>query len=209
MSAFKLKEAGEEIQTALRIDPQLEGALFVQADIYFRLNNSVTAESWMKHFIAATKRPIQKATGYQWIGNMWRAYANHPQAIHRPTHLLLAKLAYRNAMDLDPDNARRMADFAAFMNEFSADFVAAETYATKSLAVQESPHARYHLAAARYQALQAKAATIDAQALRQSIAEIGASTGISLDEAVDYPGFPDVINVRLTRLQRRAQSPDR
>jgi tetratricopeptide (TPR) repeat protein len=209
MSAFKLKEAGEEIQTALRIDPQLEGALFVQADIYFRLNNSVTAESWMQHFIAVTKQPIQKANGYQWIGNMRRDYAYHPEAIHRPTDLLLAKLAYRKSIDLDPNNARRLAEFAAFLNEFSADFAGAETYATKSLAVQESPHARYHLAAARYQALQAKGAAIDAQSLRESIADIGTSTGISLDVAVDYPGFRDVINVRLTRLQRRMQSADR
>jgi tetratricopeptide (TPR) repeat protein len=205
MSAWKLKEAGEEIQTALRMDPQLEGALFVQADIYFRLNNSVTAESWMKHFIAATKRPIQKATGYQWIGNMRRVYANDPRAIHRQTDLPMAAVAYRSAMNLDPDNPRRMADFAAFMNEFSADFVTAETYANKSLAVEETPHARYQLAAARYQALQAKGAAIDAQSLRESIDEIAASTGIPLDQAVEYGGFHDVIHARLSRLQRQVQ----
>jgi tetratricopeptide (TPR) repeat protein len=205
----KFMEAEEAIQTAFRIQPQLPSAIFVQADIYRLSNHSMPAWNWIRSFIAVVKQPAKKANAYQWLGNMWRDYAYHPEAVNREMHLTMAKVAYRSSIDLGPNDAWRLINFAVFLNEYPADFAGAESYAVKALAIQESPMARYHLAAARYQALQAKAAAIDAQALRESIAEIGASTAISLDEAVDYPGFRDVINVRLTRLQRRAQSTDR
>ena len=207
--ASKLMEAEEEIQTALRIQPQLDSAIFVQAEIYRRPNSYSKAESWMRNFIAVTKQPVQKANGYQWLGNMWRDIAYHPEGLNRQVNLLMATSAFQSSINLDPHDARRLVNFAAFLNEYPADFAAAEKYAIKALAEQESPLARYHLAAARYQALQAKGAEIDEQSLRESITEIEASTGVSLDQAVQFGGFLEVIHVRLLRLQRRAQSPDR
>jgi hypothetical protein len=201
----KFMEAEEEIQTAFRIQPQLPSAIFVQADIFRLSNHSMPAWTWIRRYIELVQSPRQKANAYQWLGNMWRDYAYHPQAVNREMHLTMAKVAYRSSIDLRPNDAGRLIVFAAFLNEYPADFTAAESYAIKALAIQESPMARYHLAAARYQALQARASVIDARALQESITEIGTSTGILLDEAVDYPGFRDVISVRLTRLQRRVR----
>jgi hypothetical protein len=204
MRAFRLMDASAEIQAALRLAPQLAGAIFVQAEIYRRLGDWSNAGDWMNDFMAATQSPVQKANGMQWLGDMSRELAYHPEATTREMNLIMGRTYYQSATQLDPGNARRLVTVAAFLNEYVADFAAAESYAAKSLAVEESELARYHLAAARYQALQAKNSETDAESLRASIAEIGASTGVSLDEAVEFWGFHDVTTVRLVRLQRRA-----
>jgi tetratricopeptide (TPR) repeat protein len=204
--ASKLTEAEEEIKLALNLEPQLGGAIFAQADIYRRAADHANAASWMRNFITISKQATQKAIGHEWIGNMWRDIAYHPQAINRETHLLMAWSEYKSSVDLDPKNARRLVNFAAFLNEYFAKFADAKGYAFRSLKVQESQLARYHLAAARYQELQAKADGIDAQSLRESIAKIHASTKVSLDQAVLFTGFRDVIVARLTRLQNRVRT---
>ena len=208
-SVFMLAEAEAEIETALRIQPQLNSALFVQAEIYRRSGNSAKAADWMRNYMIATKDPIQKANGYQWLGNMWRDIAYHPEAVNREVNLIMARNALKGSVDLDPDNAARLVNYSAFLNDLPADFAAAEVYATKALAIEEYDAARYHLAAARYQALQARATTLDAQSLRTSIDEIETATGVPLDEAVQYGGFREVIHARLTRLQIRAERPGR
>lgn len=208
-SVSMLAEAEAEIETALRIQPKLNSAFFVQAEIYRGSGNSAKAAEWMRNFMAATKEPAQKANGYQWLGNMWRDFAYHPEAVNREVNLLMARSAFQGSVDLDPDDAGRLVNFSAFLNDLPADFAAAEKYATKALALEESPAAHYHLAAARYQALQAQATTMNVQSLRASIAEIETETEIPLEEAVQYDGFREVIHARLTRLQIRAQRPDR
>jgi tetratricopeptide (TPR) repeat protein len=206
-SMSRPNDANAEIQAALRMQPQLPSALFVQAEIYRRANDSAKAEEWMRYFISTSKQPVQKSNGHGWIANMWRDHAYHPEAVNREVNLLMARYAYQKSVDLDPDNARKLTTFAAFLNDLPSDFAAAEKYATRALALEEDTRARYQLAAARYQALQAQGSALDAESLRDGIAEVEIATGVSLDEVVSSGGFRPVIYARLTRLQIRAQAP--
>ena len=207
MKASEIADAESEIQKALRLEPQLGAAFFVQAEIYWRGRHSSKAADWMRYYLTVTKQPTQLANAHAWLGNMWREIAYHPQAINREGHLLMAWGEYMSADRLDPKNASKLVNFAAFSNEYRADFAAAKGYAFRALKVQESPQARYQLAAARYQELQAKGNDMDTQSLRDSIAKIAAATRVSLDQAVQFGGFHDVIHARLTRLQNRVKSP--
>jgi tetratricopeptide (TPR) repeat protein len=205
MRALRLADAQAEIQAALRLAPQLVGAMFVQAEIYRRSGDSAKAADWMREYMVTTRSPVQKANGYEWLGDMWRDFAYHPEGVNRQVNLLMARSAYVSSTQLDPGNARRLVVAAAFLNEYTADFAAAESYATQALAVRESELARYHLAAARYQALQAKGAETAQASILASIAEISAATGVTLDQAVQYEDFHEVVRVRLIRLQRRTR----
>jgi len=204
MRASRLSDAQAEIQAAFRLAPRILTGIFVQAEIYRRANDSARAEKWMIDYMVATKDPVQKANGYQWLGDMRRDIAYHPEAVNREMNLLLAKATYLSSTQLDPGDARRYVTLAAFLNEYVADFAAAESNAAKAIAIEDSELAHYHLAAARYQALQARGTEIDADKLRSSIAEIGAATGVSLDQAVEFWGFHDVTRVRLIRLQLKS-----
>jgi len=206
-SASKRTEAEAEVQAALRIQPQLPSAFFVQAEIYRRANNSSKAADWIWNYIEVVKRPVLKANGHQWYGDMYRDIAYHPEAVNREVSLLIARSAYQKSINLDPSDVWRLVNFSAFLNDLPADYAAAEKYATKALEMEEIPLARYHFAAARYQAVQDNGNALDLPSLREAIAQVEAATGVSLDEAVQFGGFREVIHVRLSRLQIRTQSP--
>lgn len=203
-SVSRLNDAQAELQTALRLQPQLPSAIFVQAEIYRRANNSAKAADWIRNYIAVVTQPVLKANGHQWYGNMYRDIAYHPEAVNREVNLLMARSALQMSIDLDPNNVDRLVNFVAFLNDLPADYAAAEKYATRALALEENVLARHHLAAARYQALQADGAALNAQGLREATARIEVATKVSLDEAVQFWGFREVIHVRLSRLQIRA-----
>jgi tetratricopeptide (TPR) repeat protein len=202
---FRIKEAEEEIQKALRIDPGLDHARFAQAEISRLANNSAKAYEWIRSYIEATPGTLQKASGYEWQGRMYRDIAYHPQAFNREANLQMAQASFYMAVQLDSKDPWRQIVMATFLNEHMADFAGAEKYAKTALELEDLPPAHYQLAAARYQALQARAAGMDAESLRTEIASIGAATGLALDDLVASGGFRDVVQVRLMRLQRSAR----
>jgi tetratricopeptide (TPR) repeat protein len=201
--AGRFPEASEEIEQALRLDPQLDSAMFVQAYIYRMSSNTAKAIEWIRMFIEATPQPAQKANGHEWLGRMYRDIAYHPDAHNREMYLLLARTWFQSSIDLDGRDPWRLAGFAAFLNENVADFAAAESYATKALAIEDIDPARLQLAAARYQSLQAKAVEMDVPSLQAAIADIQSSTRLSLDELVQSGVFREVVRLRLVRLQRK------
>ena len=197
--------AVKEIQKALDIDPLIESAILAQADIYRRDGNWAKAEQWARTFIATTQEPAQKANGYEWLGRMRRDIAYHPQAFNREANLVMAKTAFETSVGLDSKDPWRLINLATFLNEYVADFAGAEKYAKSALELEDLLPARYEFAAAQYQALQAKAAGMDAQLLRATISNIGAATELPLDDLAKSGVFRDVVNMRLLRLQRSAR----
>jgi hypothetical protein len=117
----------------------------------------------------------------------------------------MAKASFYMAIRLDPKDPWRQVVMATFLNELMADFAGAEKYAKQALELEDLPPAHYQIAAARYQALQAKAEGMDAESLRKAIADIGDATGLALDDLVASGAFRDVVQVRLMRLQRSAR----
>lgn len=202
---LRIKEAEEEIQKALRMNPGLDHAMLAQAEIYRLANNSAKADEWIRSYIEAAQGPVQKASGHEWQGRMHRDIAYHPQAFNREANLQLAQASFFMSISLDPKDPWRQIVMATYLNEHMADFAGAEKYATKALELEDLAPAHHQLAAARYQALQAKSAGMDAESLRAAIADIAATTGLALDELVTNGGFRDVVQVRLMRLQRSAR----
>jgi tetratricopeptide (TPR) repeat protein len=199
--ASLLSEAEAEIAKALEIDSTLESAIFQQAEIYRRSGDIAKAEVWYRDFIAATESPIRKSNGYYWMGKMYNDVAYGIEGQRRDMYLKMARYSYQSMVDLDPKGAWKLVNFAIFLNGIVADFEAAEVYAQKALSVMEFPMARYHLAAARYQRLQLRAAEMDRDVLQASIAQVAASTRVSLSQAISFRSFSPVIVSRLSDLQ--------
>ncbi len=202
--ASMLLEAETEIAKALAMDPQLESAIFQQAEIYRRSGNVAKADVWYRNFIAATEAPARKSNGYYWLGKMHHDFAYSLEGQQRDIYLSSARNAYQHMVDLDPKGPWKLVNFAIFLNGYVADFDAAELYAQKALSVMEFPMARYHLAAARYQMLESKAAKLDANTLQTEIARVAASTQVSLEQAIAFRAFSTVIVSRLSDLQGRS-----
>ena len=198
-------QAMREIQKALAIDPSLESAMLAQADVYRLVGNSSKAEQWARMFTDSTQDPVKQANGYEWLGGMRRAIAYHPQAINRAVDLILAKNWFEVSVLRDPTDPWRMLNLATFLNEYAADFSGAEKYANRALEIQDMAPARHQVAVARYQALQARSAGLDAHSLRAALAEIEATTGLTLDLLVKSKAFHEVVQARLIRLQRSAR----
>jgi tetratricopeptide (TPR) repeat protein len=202
--ASLILDAEAEIAKALAIDPRLESAIFQQAEIYRRSGDIARGEEWYLNFITATKSPTRKSNGYYWMGKMYNDVAYSQEGQRREMYLKMTRYSYQRMVDLDPNGAWKLVNFAIFLNGIVADFNAAELYAQKALSVMEFPMARYHLAAARYQKLQLKAAEMDGASLQASIAQIAASTRVSLPQAISFRSFSPVIVSRLSELQSRS-----
>ncbi len=202
--ASLILDAEAEIAKALAINPNLESAIFQQAEIYRRSGDIARGEEWYRNFIAATESPTRKSNGYYWMGKMYHDVAYSQEGQRRDMYLKMARYSYQRMVDLDPKGAWKLVNFAIFLNGVVADFDAAELYAQKALSVMEFPMARYHLAAARYQKLQSTAAELDAASLQAAIAQVAASTRLSLEQAILFRSFSPVIVSRLSDLQGRA-----
>lgn len=203
--ASMVPEAEAEIAKALSMNPALEGAVFMQAEIYRRLGTLARGERWYREFIRITPDPVRKSNGYAWLGTMYRDAAKRPNDPSKNYYLSVARDAFQHMVDLNSTGAWTLVNFAIFLNGYTSDFDAAEKYAERALAVMEFPMARFHLAAARYQKLHARGAELDWASARTAIAEIEASTHVSLEDAIDFDSFVPRIRSNLSDLLRRAQ----
>ena len=198
-------QAAKEIQKALDINPLLEAAMLVQADIYRADGNFAKAEQWARQFIATTQEAAKKANGHDWLGGMRRDLAYNSQIANRDVNLALAKSEFGKSVELDPKDPWRLINYSSFLNENAADFGGAEKYARQALELDDNLLAAdFQLAAARYQALQARSDAMDAHSLQAVIDEIAAATGPSLEALINHGGFREVVRIRLLRLQRSA-----
>lgn len=206
--ASMLSEANAEVDAALSLSPQLDGAMFVRAEIYRKSGDSVNGEEWYRRFIDATPSSARKSNGFYWLGKMFQDAASRYPAQGGSLNQK-AKKAYERMIELDPNGAWKTVNFAIFLNDQVADFDEAERYALKALTVMEFPMARHHLAAARYQRLHSKGSGLDAKALQSAVAKIERSSQVSLDDAIAFSSFSDVVRARLVDLRNRMQVPQK
>jgi len=196
-------EAYRSVDAALTLDPNLSGALFMRADIFRRTGMVAEAEKWYLKFIDATPDERRKANGYYWLAKAYQdALFRDPS--QRSELLPKARTAFESTLKLDPDGAYTNVNYAVFLNSEAADFSAAERYAQKALSIMDFPMARYHLAIARYQKLSLR--DLRASELRGEIKQVRESTGISLDDAVQFVSHCAGMKTRLQSVQERAQN---
>lgn len=195
--------AGSDINAALKIDPNLSGAVFMQADLYRRMSRYEEAETWYLKFISIAPSPARKSNGYAWMGDMYKAAAwDRPR--EWAAMVAKAKAAYEKGLELDPGPWKTV-NYAIFLNNEVGDFEAAERYAQKALSIMDFPMARYQLAIARYQKLRPSLASMDSSKLKAAVGDVQRSTGISLQQALDFctgctgmHGRLEEVNARMT-----------
>jgi tetratricopeptide (TPR) repeat protein len=202
LRASEFDQANAAVDAALKLDPGLNGAMFIRADIFRRTDRLVDAEAWYLKFIAATPDKPRQSNGYYWLGRAYQEAAYREPA-RRSELVLKARTAYEKMLELESDGAWRNVNFAVFLNSDAGDFDAAEQYAAKALSIMDFPMARYHLAIARYQKLGLGAATDDA-GLWPAMAKIQSSTGISFQAALEFSGTYPAIRERLQAIWARA-----
>lgn len=201
--ASEYKEARASVLAALNLDPNLNGAMFMRAEIFRRTEMLASAEEWYLKFIDATADQRRKANGYYWLARAYQgALSRYPS--QRSALLLKARTAYESMLKLDPNGANSNVSYAEFLNAEGIDFGAAERYAQRALNIMEFPTARYHLAIARYQKL--SLGDLRASELRAAIGQVHESTGISLEEAVDVVSHCAGMRARLQSVQERARN---
>lgn len=207
--ASLFREANTEVDTALSLDSGLAGAMFVKADIYRKLGDLQNGEIWYGKFISATPSVSRKSNGYYWLGKMFydETYRNFSNPLKREWLNKKAGDAYKKMMDLHEGGAWRQVNYAIFLNGQVADFDGAEKYAQKSLSLMEFPMARYHLAAARFQRLNAISKNLDVKFLKSEISKIELSNRVSLDEAIEFDSFSGLVRSRLRELRSRTYAP--
>lgn len=194
-------QANAAIDAALALQPDLSGALFLRADIFRRTGNYAAADAWYRRFIDSTPSPARKANGYGWMAKMYTDAARRCAGAERAGHLARARALHERLLELDPASAWKTVNFAIFLNDDASDFDTAEHYAQKALAIMEFPMARYHVAAARYQKLWAVREDLDGQVLRDAVARVGSTVGVSLEDAIAFEPFSGAITQRLRLLQ--------
>jgi tetratricopeptide (TPR) repeat protein len=195
-------KANTSINTALAMDPNLSGALFLRAEIFRRQGAIADADLGYQKFINSTASKSRKANGYGWIATMYQE-ASWNDDVNRVRYVAKARSAYESMLKNDPDGAWRNVNFAIFLNEYANDHSAAEIYATKALRMMEFPMARYHLAAAQYLRLAETSSSISATEARIRSRDIAKSTRISLGEAIEFDSFSAHLVNKLLMLQQR------
>ncbi|MFY9317027.1 MAG: tetratricopeptide repeat protein [Burkholderiales bacterium] len=185
LRASEYDQANKSVDAALELDPTLNGAMFIRAEIFRRTMQLPEAEAWYLKFIAATPDRPRQSNGYYWLAVAYRDAAAREQS-QRGSLIARARTAYEKMLELDPDGAWKNVNYAIFLNNDAGDFNAAEKYAQKALSIMEFPMARYHLAIARYQKLVPGMNAMDERALRQAIAQVHESTGVSFEDALKF-----------------------
>jgi len=194
--------AGADVEAALKLDPNLSGAVFMKADLYRRMNRTDLAETWYLKFIEIEPSIPRKSNGYNWMGTMYRQAAwDRPR--EWATFIAKARTAFEKSIELDPGPWKTV-NYANFLNSDVGDFEAAERYAQKALSIMNFPMARYHLAIARYQQLRAPMAGMDKDTLNAKLGEVQRSTGISLKQALDFCTGCGAMHARLMEIEARA-----
>jgi tetratricopeptide (TPR) repeat protein len=198
--ASEYGEAYRSVDAALKLDPSLSGAMFMRAEIFRRTGMVAEAETWYGKFIDATADQRRKSNGYYWLAKTYQdAFSRDPS--QRSVLLPKARTAFESMLKLDPDGAWGNVNYAVFLNSEAVDFGAAERYAQKALSIMDFPMARYHLAIARYQKL--SLGDLRASELREAIRQVHESTGISLEDAVEFVGPCLGMKARLQSVQAR------
>jgi tetratricopeptide (TPR) repeat protein len=204
LKSGKWAEAEQAVDAALRIDPNLSGAVFMRADMYRRANRVDEAETWYRKFIDGTPSPQRKSNGYAWMAGMFKDQA-WGKPSERASYVAKARDAFQKSVDLDPQAPAKTVNYAIFLNNEAADFDAAALYAERALKIVEFPMARYHLAAARYQKLSTTAGNLDKAALRAALEEVLRATGMSLQETLRFCQGCSGIRARLETLTARLE----
>ena len=202
LRASDYDQAGKAIDAALKIDPGLVGAYFLRAEILRRTKRVSEAETWYLKFIEHTPSATRKSNAYYWLAMLYRAAA-WDQPTQWATFVAKARAAHEKMIELDPNGAWKLVNFAIFLNNEAADFQAAELYAQSALNIMEFPMARYHLAIARYQKLLSATAKLQGPALKEAAAQVRESTGVSLEEAIEFSRSSPAMLGRLERLHAR------
>ncbi|MFI3218028.1 MAG: tetratricopeptide repeat protein [Methylococcales bacterium] len=210
--ASEYKEAEKLIDTALKLDPNLSGVIFLRAEIFRRVHDLDQGAIWYQKFIDSTQSNSRKANGYYWLGVMYFEAINdlskESDEIIIKNFTAKAKEAFEKCFKLKPDGggAWGNVNFAVYLNDKAADFDGAELYAQKALSIMEFPMARYHLAAARYQKLLATASVMENSTLEKVVNDINSSTGVSLKDAISFSDFSSTVHNRLEKLQTKLAS---
>jgi tetratricopeptide (TPR) repeat protein len=196
-------EAYRSVDAALKLDPNLNGAMFMRADIFRRTGMVAEAETWYLKFIDATADQRRKSNGYYWLAKTYQDGLSRDPS-QRSVLLPKARTAFESMLKLDPDGAYSNVNFAVFLNAEAVDFGAAERYAQKALSIMDFPMARYHVAIARYQKLSLR--DLRASELREAVAQIRDSTGISIEDAIEFVSPCLGMRARLQNVQTRTQN---
>ncbi|MEY4749601.1 MAG: hypothetical protein RIQ60_1815 [Pseudomonadota bacterium] len=198
------RQARASIDAALAIDQNLSGALFLRGEIHRRIGTPIDAETWYLKFIESTPSSSRKSNGYHAIG---RAYqdAALSGAANGKAYTAKARDAYETMLRLEPKGAWRNVNFAIFLNDYVADFDAAELYSRRALAEMEFPMARFNLAAAGYQKLWVQSRRMSTKEVRDALKLTGEATRVTLREAIAFRPFSPVVRARLLELQSRVE----
>jgi tetratricopeptide (TPR) repeat protein len=202
LRASSYEQANKAIDTALTLDPNQSGAMFLRAEIYRRTLRASEAETWYLKFIELTPSAARKSNGYYWLGKTYQEAAAQRMG-DRPALISKARTAFEKMLELDPNGAWKTVNFAIFLNDEAEDFNGAELYAQKALDIMQFPMARYHLAIARYQKLLEPMQSMDDKTLRNAVQQVNQSTGITIEEAADFSTCCSRIAARLQSIQTR------
>ena len=203
LRASDYEQANASINAALELDPGLAGAIFLRADMFRRTGMVEWAETWYLKFIDATPDRSRKSNGYYWLAKAYQDAASRDPS-QRKQMLGKARDAFESSLELHPGGAWGNVNYAVFHNAEGVDFAVAERYAQKALSIMEFPMARHHLAIARYQQL--SRGTLRASELRDAIRQIEQSTGVSLEDAVQFAGGCVGMRGRLQSVQERTRN---
>lgn len=199
LRASQYEEAEQSIGAALDLDTRSSGAMFLRAEIFRRTGKLADGEEWYRKFIDAVPIASRQSNAYYWLGTMY-ADAAWDDPTDAAALNAKARTAYERMVELDPNGAWKNVNFAVFLNSSVADFVAAEKYSRNALAQMEFPMARFHLAAAKYQQLWTRIASIDDAGLKNGVEQIQAETRVDLESALQFPPFGKHIRRRLQDL---------
>jgi tetratricopeptide (TPR) repeat protein len=195
-------EANKAIDAALMLESNQSGAMFLRAEFFRRTFRAAEAEIWYLKFIELIPSAARKSNGYYWLGKAYQEVAAH-EPTDRPQLISKARIAFEKMLELDPNGAWKNVNFAIFLNSDADDFKGAELYAQKALNIMEFPMARYHLALARYQMLLKPMESMDDAALLNAVQQVDRSTGIPIEEAIQFSTCCLRIATRLQPLQTR------
>lgn len=181
--ASRYEEGRQALDSALKLAPDLAGALFLHGEMHRRMRNVADAETWFLKFIERSPSATRKSNGHYWLAQAYEAAAwDHPR--QWDAYVAKARQAHEQSIALDPGGAWKNVNFAIFLNNQGADFAAAERYARKALDIMDFEMARYHWAIAKYQKLLSM--NMSDGALKLLAADIAKSTGVPLEEAAKF-----------------------
>lgn len=184
LKAKKLEDANADIALALQYEPQNASAYFLLADIKRRGGDFAKAVDGYQKFIDLTPDSARKSNGHYWL---YETYMNwsYKEPTRRQELIDKAGESSKASVDLDPKSAWKNVNYAVFLNGRTDRFVEAQRYAENALKAMDFPMGRMHLAAAMYQQLGQKTATLSKKNIAEQQKMIAMRTGLTLEQAID------------------------